>query len=456
MAPLITEKEPFDPGRDPFMNQINGRFIIDGQHFLREIRSLEHHRERCLKSNKAWFKLIKFSVKALVWTLEFECPYCYEKRIITSEPIATNNCIKTSNKIQHANDHKMLSICDSAVWGIVSSGGGYRNIEEIFSFLGIKCINKATFNKLENKMGECWKSVLSETIISAGIEERKLAIQNGDITDAGVPYITVIVDGGWSHRSHGHRYTANSGVACVIGLRTKKLLYVGVRNKYCYMCQYLLKNNKPTSHDGCFKNWDGSSPGMESDMIVEAFKLSLEMHGVEYRTMIGDGDSSVYVKVRENVPYGRNVIKKECANHVIKCYTKSLFKVQLEIKNRKKLLTNKTILKLKYMARRTIANNYKMGFDVDTLREDLKNGPRHIFGDHKMCKEYYCKIDKNESNSLSIEMQKVLERVEDVLKPLVRKAPQLLTNDTSNLAENFMSLVAKFTGGKQISRGKKG
>lgn len=87
---------------------------------------------------------------------------------------------------------------------------------------------------------------------------------------------TVIVDGGWSHRSHGHRYTANSGVACVIGLQTKKLLYVGIRNKYCYMCQYLLINNKPTQHDGCFKNWEGSSPGMESDMIVEHSNLVLK------------------------------------------------------------------------------------------------------------------------------------------------------------------------------------
>lgn len=39
---------------------------------------------------------------------------------------------------------------------------------------------------------------------------------------------------------------------------------------------------------------------------------------------------------------------------------------------------------------------------------------------------------------------------------IVQKAPQLTTNDTSNLAENYMSLVAKFSGGKQINRGNKG
>ena len=52
----------------------------------------------------------------------------------------------------------------------------------------------------------------------------------------GVPTITVIVDGGWSKRSHRHSYNAQSGVAVVIGQATRKLLYIGVRNKYCTVC----------------------------------------------------------------------------------------------------------------------------------------------------------------------------------------------------------------------------
>ena len=54
-------------------------------------------------------------------------------------------------------------------------------------------------------------------MIQAGREEKMLALRNGDVTEKGIPYITVIVDGGWSHRSFGHRYIASSGVACVIG-----------------------------------------------------------------------------------------------------------------------------------------------------------------------------------------------------------------------------------------------
>ncbi len=52
----------------------------------------------------------------------------------------------------------------------------------------------------------------------------------------GVPAISVIVDGGWSKRSHKHSYNANSGVAIIVGKETGKLLHIGVRNRFCTAC----------------------------------------------------------------------------------------------------------------------------------------------------------------------------------------------------------------------------
>ena len=49
----------------------------------------------------------------------------------------------------------------------------------------------------------------------------------GDYHD-GVPAIcaiTVIVDGGWSKRSHRRSYNAKSGVGNIIGQKTKKILH---------------------------------------------------------------------------------------------------------------------------------------------------------------------------------------------------------------------------------------
>ena len=58
---------------------------------------------------------------------------------------------------------------------------------------------------------------------AAGEKERELAIQQGSF-HRGVPAITVIVDAGWSKRTHKHTYNALSGVGVIFGQQTGKLL----------------------------------------------------------------------------------------------------------------------------------------------------------------------------------------------------------------------------------------
>ena len=57
-------------------------------------------------------------------------------------------------------------------------------------------------------------------MIQAGCEECKLAIERKDFHE-GVPATTVIVDAGWSKRSHRHSYNAKSGVGVIIGFYTQ-------------------------------------------------------------------------------------------------------------------------------------------------------------------------------------------------------------------------------------------
>ena len=83
---------------------------------------------------------------------------------------------------------------------------------------------------------------------AAGKMEQELAIQRG-IFHQGVPAITVIVDAGWSKRTHKHTYNALSGVGVIFGQQTGKLLYLGVCNKFCASC----KRGTEHSHT-CFKN----------------------------------------------------------------------------------------------------------------------------------------------------------------------------------------------------------
>ncbi|KAG5876597.1 hypothetical protein JTB14_021564 [Gonioctena quinquepunctata] len=50
----------------------------------------------------------------------------------------------------------------------------------------------------------------------AGAKEYRFAIESGKIVKDSIGQCSVIVDGGWSHHSYGHRYSSKSGVACII------------------------------------------------------------------------------------------------------------------------------------------------------------------------------------------------------------------------------------------------
>ena len=55
---------------------------------------------------------------------------------------------------------------------------------------------------------------------------------------------------------------------------------------------------------------------MEADIILEGFLEAEKVHGVRYMNFVGDGDSSVYPTLVQNVPVLGQAIKKlECANH---------------------------------------------------------------------------------------------------------------------------------------------
>ena len=137
-------------------------------------------------------------------------------------------------------------------------------------------------------------------MIEAGREEKRLAEENRGYHQ-GVPAITVIVDGGWCKRSHKHSYNAKSGMGIIIGFRTGKLLHIRVRNKYCANCAQGIQSRK------CYKNWSESSSQMETDIILQGF---LKSAVVRYLKFIGDGDSSVYPTLINEVPiWGRDIKK---------------------------------------------------------------------------------------------------------------------------------------------------
>lgn len=308
--------------------------------------------------------------------------------------------LETSRKVKGPRGYSRWESNLAAVWGQMSTGGGHSKLQETMGVLGIPVMSARHFINTERDIGEWWRQQLQEMMVEAGKEEKRLAEERGNFHE-GVPAITVVVDGGWSKRSHRHSYNAKSGVGIIIGHATGKLLYIGVRNKYCTGCT----QGVPRDQHTCYKNWDESSSQMEPDIILEGFKQAEMVHGVRYRWFVGDGDSSVYPTLIQNVPgWGRYIEKLECANHACKCYRSGLEKLVEDKPSYKGRggLTLKMRCRLTSAARCAIKMRSKepdITKAVKLLERDLQNGPYHCFGHHEKCSPDFCLSAKERVDS---------------------------------------------------------
>ncbi|KAJ8969611.1 hypothetical protein NQ317_001975 [Molorchus minor] len=292
------------------MEKLSGCRIVEIDYFLKNVMNLQiRHNKRCTGGRLSISGENRCGLRS---TYVFKCNVCDKELSISNE-----------------DPKKSTSIINrAAVWATLSTGSTYTHSAEFFSILDIPTISANMFYQVQRELSEVWKDSLWYSMKEAGEEEKRAALERGDIDVAGVPCITVYLDGGWSKRSYGHTYNAASGVAVIIGKHSGRLLFLGVRNKYCSICARSENVGQDSPQHVCFKNWAGSSAAMEQDIIVEGFNNSLTMHEVKYSKFIADGDSSVYAKIKEKVTYGSEVVKVECMNHVLKNYSKSLYKIK--------------------------------------------------------------------------------------------------------------------------------
>ena len=307
-----------------------------------------------------------------------------------------------SSEITSYDDKNHFSVNIGAALGQTATGGGGDHLKEQLACIQIPSLSVPSFIELERTMGAAFEGIVSRKLLTAGQVQKQLAIEKGSYHN-GVPAITVVVDGGWSKRSHKHSYNANSGVGVIFGAATQALLFIGVRNKYCSICAINNRNDKPIPTHQCYRNWSGSSTSMEADIILEGFRQSEEMHGLRYLWLIGDGDSSVYHSVVTGVPsYGRDITKVECASHAVKCYRNRLEALCNEKSDYhgKHGLSPAMMKRITHGARCAIKMHSVTG-DITALRHDLRNGPRHYFGIHNDCNSAFCQQKSNLSGKYS-------------------------------------------------------
>ncbi|XP_011883754.1 PREDICTED: uncharacterized protein LOC105570908, partial [Vollenhovia emeryi] len=218
--------------------------------------------------------------------------------------------------------HEALNINTAITAGTITSGVAFAQLEEICVAANMPCLSEKTYIKHREIIIDDFQKIAMENMKMACEAEKRLALDRNEVIN-GVPYITVAADGSWMKRSYGTAYDSLSGIGAIIGYRTQKVLFVGIRNKFCTVCNIAERRGTKAKSHRCYKNFDrnASSTKMESDAIVEGFKNSIEMHGLIFRTVIADGDSNVYQSIIDNRPYRQQMVtvkKIECTNHLLR------------------------------------------------------------------------------------------------------------------------------------------
>ena len=376
------DKETVQPNREN-VSPLEGSRVINLDYLASFVNNVSAHSQSCKEGT---ISLTGESYRnGLASILSARCSGCrMEMAFPTSSRLGSQGCGRRWE-------------CNlAAVWGQVVTGGGHSSLNESLSVLGVPTMGKKAFMATEKALDRCWWEILEQSMKEAAEEEKRLAIEKGSFHE-GVPAIDVVLDGGWCKRTHKHSYNAKSGVAIIIGLETGKLLHIGVRNKYCSVCEIAEKQGKePQNHD-CHKNWEGASSSMETDIILEGFKNAERKYGLRYIRFVGDGDSSVHPTLIAEVPvWGHAIRKVECANHATKCYRAALEKLVAEkpkYKGRGKL-TEGMRKRLTGAARSAIKMRSSIcdkKLAAELLRQDLYNGPLHCFGIHTNCSPDYCR-----------------------------------------------------------------
>lgn len=183
---------------------VEGRRIVDITFLMQQLQEKAHHNNLfdCKASN---FRLVGEKRTGLTSVFKFQCAMCQEMCRIQSED--------TLNKEQ-------LNLNIAATTGIIATGIGFQQFEELCSSMNVPTFNPKYYSKLQNKVYDKWEQTATESMEAAAKKERELAIAEGRLKN-GFPVIDVFVDGSWCARSYGTNYKASSGTAAIIGRKTK-------------------------------------------------------------------------------------------------------------------------------------------------------------------------------------------------------------------------------------------
>lgn len=193
--------------------KITGKRIVDISFFIEQLKQMNSH--GAFDCTFADMDIISEELQGFRSGLKFKCKQCNVTKVLwTGQPGADKN------------------INQEAVIAIMSIGGGFSNMEEMFSGMDIPTMSQSTYNKEHSKVCDAWEIAALQSMEEAAAEEKRLAIERGDIDNEGVPYFAVVADGSWAKRSYRTNYSSLSGMVSLIFPKiynaTEKAKYLGL------------------------------------------------------------------------------------------------------------------------------------------------------------------------------------------------------------------------------------
>lgn len=102
------------------------------------------------------------------------------------------------------------------VAAIVNTGQGYTQLDTFSAFLNMPNMSNPLYQKIHYDLIKHTENAALEAMEIAGKEEARLAVEENNVNENGIPLITVVADGTWSKRSYKSNYNALSGVVSII------------------------------------------------------------------------------------------------------------------------------------------------------------------------------------------------------------------------------------------------
>ncbi|CAH1103019.1 unnamed protein product [Psylliodes chrysocephalus] len=178
---------------------LEGNRIVNIKHFFKEIVSFNH----CgmFSCTPRELEIVHEIRKGFMSQIVIKCKMCRVKKTVTTSP-----------------DDGKLNTNQASVLGTISIGCGYSQMSEFFSTLDIPPLGYKLYKTEEKNLQQVIEQENWKVMMEAGAEEAKIARENGEVDENGIPQITVIADGAWCKRSYRSAYNAHSGAACIVGI----------------------------------------------------------------------------------------------------------------------------------------------------------------------------------------------------------------------------------------------